>query len=148
MRQILGIDPGGTTGAVLIEWTGDPSLDPSTVSILDSWQLDFDAVPTWAADYIPTVDIVAIERYFITGNTIKKSRQMEALYVIGGALFLAELSEDSPEVVMQAASVAKNAWPNQRLKDVFGGGTKLPIVGRHAHDALRHALLACHDYIH
>jgi hypothetical protein len=130
--NLLGLDPGGMTGCVTLQWDG---TKPHPGMPIGYDQIAFKDMPAWLDSVVSTgwPDLIVVERFFITPRTVKYTRQPEALYVIGGTLFLADL-HDIP-VRMQSAADAKTAWPNERLKD-------WPVKGRHAKDALRHVLLA------
>jgi hypothetical protein len=135
--RITALDPGGTTGVAVLDW--DSRTIPAEPDMLvATWQIGFDDMPEalWqilGADR-PT-NLLAMERFVISPRTISYSRQPEALYVIGGGLFLAKIARIP--VRLQGAKEAKQAYPNGALK---GWNVK----GPHARDALRHALLACH----
>lgn len=145
---VLGIDPGGTTGAALIHWDGTFPIDASSVKVADCWQLSFEQVPGWANEQIHGIDHIAMERFIISGRTVGNTRQYEALYVIGGVLFLCQVALENPRgerlplIHLKPASVAKNAWTNKRLKET---GLYDKVTGTHARDALRHALLCLHS---
>jgi hypothetical protein len=138
--RICALDPGLITGAVVIDWDGQ-TVPPTPDALVSSAEVPFDSMPTWLQEQIPVIDLLVIERYVISPRTTKNSRQYEALYVIGGAIFLARLAGFDPEVPirMQAASDAKQAYPNEAL-------TEWSVSGGHAKDALRHALLATHGH--
>ena len=80
--RVLAVDPGGTTGWVI--WSDEVSL-----------QADGSHIELWGEDEFETfidllddepcseLDAILAERYTITPNTIKKSRQYEALELIG-----------------------------------------------------------------
>lgn len=131
--NILALDPGGTTGSVNLEWDGTL---PQPEMLRHYAQVPYDMMPMWLANQLDQnrPDLIIIERFFITPRTVQYTRQPEALYVIGGTIFFAELA--GIPLRMQSAADAKTAWPNDRLTD-------WKIRGRHAKDALRHALLAC-----
>lgn len=134
--RILALDPGGTTGTVMVDWDGSLPPTPESVKVIESDQVAFNLMPDWivtALDLGP--DLVVVERFFISERTIRGTRQMEPLYVIGGVLF--ECARRGLPVRLQAASSAKMAYPNERLEG-------WPVKGRHARDALRHALVATH----
>lgn len=133
--KLLALDPGGTTGAVLLDWDG--SVNPGPNSMIEAWEVPFANYPSWLDHLMYTADLLVIERFIISPRTVQYTRQPDALYVIGGALLLADLRKIP--VKMQTAADAKNAYENARLK---GDGWKLT---GHARDALRHALLATHD---
>lgn len=138
--RLLAIDPGGCTGFVLLDYDGRTPC-PGPDALVDSWQIDWDgpAVPEFLADAIRLVDLVVIERFVISARTTKYTRQPEAFYVIGGAICTAEL--DGVPWVAQAVNTAKDAYPDARLKEL---GWFSAVKGKHARDALRHALLATH----
>lgn len=135
--KILALDPGGTTGAVVVDWDGSITPNPETSPVLLAEQILFEDMPMWL-DYTfvahPDIDLVVIERFFITPRTVKYTRQPEALYAIGGVLFAAAVR--GIPVRMQAASDAKTAFPADAIKH-------WPVKGKHAKDALRHFLLSC-----
>lgn len=143
---IAGVDPGVTTGLVVIRWSGELPLDSSTVDVVETAQRDFPGTVEWLGDWFGSVDHVAVERFHITGRTVQATRQYEPLYVIGGILFMAATAEregrEGPVVKLISASNAKNAWTNDRIK---AAGLYDGLKGmQHARDALRHALLRCH----
>lgn len=144
MTLIMGVDPGGTTGAALIEWNCALPISSENVTLRQTWELPFEDFPAWADTWIPRVDYLAVERYLITGRTVTGTRQYEAMYVIGGLITLTALVSPitAPDIVMNTAANAKNAWTNDRLAAAgFADATR---GSRHARDALRHALLCCH----
>ena len=78
---------------------------------------------------------IVVEKYTITMQTLKKSRQYEALYCIGGLLSLALLF-DNVEVVLQSPGEAKALVTDDRLRTL---GWYDAVKGKeHARDALRH----------
>jgi len=148
MITVLGIDPGGTTGAALIRWDETFPINEGSVYVEDCWQLEFGQVPGWANEAIHGVNHIAMEKFIISGRTVQATRQYEALYVIGGVLFLCQVALENPrgevlpEVHLKPASVAKRAWTNDRLTET---GLYDKVTGTHARDALRHALLCLHS---
>lgn len=131
---ILGVDPGGTTGVVL--------LDPQQLLVTGHMQLTVkdDLAGEWAGwlrHIVPTVDIIVAERFTISQRTIQHSRQHDALDVLGALRYLS-IIERKP-LDLQMASDAKAAFSDDTLKnlDLFNS-----VTGEHARDALRHALLA------
>lgn len=130
--RILAVDPGNDSGIVYVEWDGhrDPEL-------LDFAQVLYEEMPHWMDLCLRSnvVDLIVYERFQISARTIKHSRQPDALYNIGGILYLAKL-HDIP-TREQNSSDAKDAYPDERIAS-YG------IKGRHAKDAMRHALLATH----
>jgi hypothetical protein len=135
VRTICALDPGGTTGIAVIHWDG-VTIPPSPEALGLSTQLPFDEMPhaLWTI-MSEGVDLLAMERFVISPRTVQYSRQPEALYVIGGGMFLARIA--GVPTRLQGASEAKEAYPNAALRD-------WKVKGPHARDALRHALFACH----
>ena len=132
---VLALDPGGTTGCCSLRWDGENIPEPESILTWD--QVAFDLMPFWLDDVLTTLrpSIIVYERFNISPRTVQYTRQPEALYVIGGVLFAAKLA--GIPVREQGSGDAKLAYPNERLKD-------WPVKGKHAKDALRHALLSCH----
>jgi hypothetical protein len=127
--RTLGIDPGGTTGFCLIEDS----------MVVDDAEIEFDDLLTdeYMDEFIYRSNRVAIERFFLTARSVKLSRQPEALYVTGIAMYLA--SRLRIPVTLQSAADAKSAFTNEHLREM---GLFRAVTGPHARDALRHALLA------
>ena len=74
--RILAADPGGTTGWMV--WADDSTMvidwgegDPESVYLLLKDLNDYH------------LDVIVCERYDVTANTLKKSRQYDALELIG-----------------------------------------------------------------
>lgn len=131
--RIAGVDPGKTTGVAVINWDGENFPTPPA----EYYQVEYPALPGFMQEFIPQIDLLVVERFTISGRTVKASRQYEALYAIGGILFLADLYHRPMR--LQMASDAKTAYTDDRLKEL---GWYVPK--RHARDAIRHALLATH----
>ncbi len=133
---MIAVDPGGTTG--LVRW--QDVTDSFEVHQL-SWEDTVRKVHGWLlwadeADYFQTT--IVCERYTITMQTLKKSRQYEALYCIGGLLTLALLHEGI-DFVLQTPAEAKGLAQDQALKNL---GWYDAVRGQeHARDALRHLVL-------
>ena len=134
---VLALDPGGTTGACMLRWDGDNRHIPEPPALVLYDEVEFDNMPDWLdaaiANHRP--DIIVYERYNISARTIQYTRQPEALYVIGGVIFMAKLAGIPTRE--QGSDGAKTAYPNERIKG-------WPVKGKHAKDALRHALISCH----
>lgn len=141
--NVLALDPGKTTGAVIINWDGGrPAVDMDL--LLLQGQIPFEDMPRWLDTMLPTIGLVVIERFIVNQRTMKYSRQPEPMHVIGGTLFLAALAKIP--VREQSAADAKTIYSDQRLKDM---GWYNRIKGDHARDALRHALLTTHKpFVH
>jgi hypothetical protein len=78
---IIGVDPGKVTGLVLYHGC----------KIIEKASLSVDATPPWVARRLDAIEerdpnakvFLGIERYNIGGNTVKMSRQPDALDVTG-----------------------------------------------------------------
>ncbi len=139
MTTILALDPGGTTGIVVLR-------TPST--LIYSAQLEFvDAVH--ALDSIletdrlrceTPIDYVAIERFTITGRTLTGTRAgtHDALNIIGFVRARC-LLKNIKLLPLQAPADAKAAFNDAVLRST---NMYNEVSGPHARDALRHALLA------
>jgi hypothetical protein len=130
--MILGVDPGGTTGLVL--------LDPVDPTVLSYSQLDLKSGDTWAGALtiaVALADVIAAERFTISQRTIQHTRQHDALDVLGALRYLSVI--EHKQLRLQMASDAKAAFSNDVLKKL---GLFDSVTGEHARDALRHALLA------
>ena len=127
MRNILGIDPGSTTGLVML----------ADGAVAYSEQISFTDVGEKVEILIATADGIGIEQYIITPSTAKKTRQYDALYTIGIVIFLSRRM--GVPMRLQKAADAKNAYTNEHLHQL---GLFDSVTGPHARDALRHALLA------
>jgi hypothetical protein len=148
--RILGVDPGGTTGIAIIDvpWDNDRFEPPPSTHLFDTqipavwgdgansvgWQ-----IRDLIEDYAP--ELIAIEKFIITQNTVRFTRQPDAMWIIGGTRFLADTL--SIPVHMQSASLAKTTWDATRLKDT--GWAKV-VKKTHARDGLRHALTSLVTY--
>lgn len=127
--MIIGVDPGGTTGLVKV-LNGE---------VVDEGQLDFIGAVRWLNSEIPLADLVVVERFVISGRTMTGSRDgaMDAIHLIGVCRALGELY--TVPVMQQTPADAKNAFNDDVLRRT---GYYDKVKGRHARDALRHALLA------
>lgn len=145
----MGVDPGGTTGVAIIdvEWD-DTRFTPSTDAYVAHYQIEAEwggptpigvHMESIIEDYNP--NLIAIENFIITQRTIRYTRQPDALWIIGGVHFLADIN--GIPVTINPASLAKTTWDAARLKET---GWSKKVKGPHAKDALRHALTACVTY--
>lgn len=147
----MGVDPGGTTGIAIIdvEWDDtryEPSPDSAYVfdtQIEASWGTGEQSVGWKITDLLEEhkPGLIALEKFIITQQTVRYTRQPDALWIIGGVRFIADMN--FVPVHMQPASLAKTTWDATRLKE--SGWAKV-VKQRHARDALRHALTACVTY--
>jgi hypothetical protein len=133
---IIGIDPGGTTGAVLIR----PATD--NIDVLTNMHLSGLHVTQWVEAELashPDEDYaVVVEQFTISPRTLTGSRagSMEALYTVGSVRYVCFRSKTP--VVLQTPAAAKNALNDEVLKEL---GLWHTVSGPHERDALRHALL-------
>jgi hypothetical protein len=123
--KILAVDPGLTSG-----WA---ALDTDSMHLMTG-QSDFNEMVGIAEHYAPTT--IVCERYTVTAETLRKSRQTTALEVIGCMRWLAHKTLATFE--LQSPADAKR----------FSGDDKLQAAGwlqlkkdDHANDACRHLLL-------
>lgn len=130
---VLGVDPGGTTGVVVME--------PRTQAVLEYDELALSGDDTSWADWfrrvVPSVGTVAAERYLITTRTTRLTRQYDALDVLGALRYLCAI--ELVHLTLQSPADAKAAFADAKLKRL---GVWDSVRGGHARDALRHALLA------
>lgn len=147
---IMGVDPGGTTGIVFIDVPWDasryepsPSTHVDNMQIQTSWGTGPDSIGWKIRDLIEIYnpDLIAMEKFIITQQTVRFTRQPDALWIIGGVRFIADTF--MIPVHMQPASLAKTTWDSTRLKN---SGWAEVVKKKHARDALRHALTACVTY--
>lgn len=139
--MIVGVDPGGTTGIAY----GDTPADAVVL------QLEWAEAQIWlyrqALRSTPEAPVVfACERYAITVQTIKKARQYEALYVIGGLELCAGLFKYA-SLTLQTPAEAKALVTDTKLErmDLYERTKGL----EHGRDALRHHVFysVMHDII-
>lgn len=148
--RIMGVDPGGTTGIVIIDVPWDesryaPSPDTHVMDaqIEAAWGDGSNSIGCQMFDLIveQDPDLLVVEKFIITQQTVRFTRQPDALWIIGGVRFIADIH--SIPVHMQPSSLAKTTWDTARLKE--SGWSKV-VKQKHARDALRHALTACATY--
>lgn len=123
----IAIDPGLTSGVFMTQ-------DENPTKFL-AYELDFDNLATHMDGYFSETKEIIYEKYTITGETLKKTRQYEALEVIGMLRYFA-LVEDIP-LIDQTPGNAKRLATDDRLRDL---GWYIPGKG-HATDAARHMFL-------
>jgi hypothetical protein len=130
---ILAVDPGGTTGFAL----NDGSETAPLVGECD-FPLFVRMVESWLVSRTDAHFTVVAERYVITGQTLRKSRETTALEVIG---YLRSLYYRHPQQVseleLQMPGDAKAFSTNDRLKTT---GWYKPGFD-HGNDAARHLML-------
>lgn len=121
---IVAVDPGGTTGVARID-TERPD------SFASFEQPPLEAIQTVEL-LLPGMSLLVIEDFRISGQTVKKTRQYDALWSIGALRYLAW--RQGVDVDMRLPSEREFAT-NARLKEV---GWRNPSKGGHRDDAARH----------
>lgn len=124
----LAFDPGATTGfATYDQQYGE----------FYSWQTEGrHAAERDAEGYFGYRTVVVGESFIITAETLKKSRQMDPLYIIGWAD--GECARLGIPFSLQTPSEGKAFGTDAKLKAL---GWWNPTKGGHANDAARHLLL-------
>lgn len=145
-KRVLALDPGETTGYVVADYAIRRSGDGVDIVILTPVDEG-----TWAGlqgfdDHLPVfydADLAVAEDYIIYPNRAK-SHTGDRVYTaqeIGRIKWFAY--RHSIELTMQPASMAKQRWPDGRLREKLG---RMPP--EHICDAWRHLLTyleKCHD---
>lgn len=124
--HVLGIDPGGTTGVAV--------LSVHEGRLVEQAHLRRAGVYENLERLVGMADVVAIERFVISQRTLTKSRQMDAMYVVGAVEYVC--SQRGVGFYLQLVSDAKAAFSDQMLRSLG-----LYSTNRHERDAIRHALL-------
>jgi hypothetical protein len=144
-RYVISIDPGKTTGACLVEWSGNQDDLPI---LKMSAELQAEEFATWvelalsiafsSSQSYDSVNVVC-ERFVITAQTVRNSQAPFSLEQIGVLKHLCRSNEFGAEkIVFQAPVDAKAMFSNESLKKI---GTWHKGGEGHALDAIRHALL-------
>lgn len=146
--RIMGVDPGGTTGVTIIDVEWDDTRfepDPAEAHVMNTeipavWESGAESVAAKLHDLVIVYepDLIVPENFIITQRTIRYTRQPDALWIIGGVHFIANLY--SIPVHVQTASLAKTTWDSKRITSSGWGKV---VKTKHARDGLRHALTAC-----
>lgn len=128
--NILGIDPGRTTGlAVLL-------IDENKKARLNKAWTSLDVTAVEYYDYIKAADIIIVEDFKVRPNKAKKGSfdwsPMETPKIIGSIQTLAALIEK--EVVLQQPTVKPMGYGFAHLKYIKGK------PGTHIQDAAAHAM--------
>lgn len=142
LRYIVGVDPGDSTGVVVL-YLGDKS-----VTLFNAIQMGPDDSLDWLEGFVKAAVeaedgvLMACERYTVTPETGKRTQQPTALNVIGVVKRIA--TQHGLSVIMQPPGDAKAFAPNERLKQL-GFFTLARDVGKpdanDVNDAARHAVL-------
>ena len=130
--RILAVDPGGTTGWIL--WSNENGNSVFANPCIDAWgECDRENFYEVLDDMSSTdLAVIVCERYTITGNTLKKSRQYDALELIG--MLRHESWVRGIPFVLQAQNPKFST--NARLK-----ACGLYVKGDHGRSAARQLLL-------
>ena len=136
LRTLIAVDPGGTTGLVVV----NTKLEVNGSYEIDDW---YDVVEYIESEFVYAKDVGAkppllvCERFFITGQTHKKTPQSEPFDIIGNLKYMSLKFTGKP-LALQSPSDAKTFSTDDKLKKV--GFHHVGGAG-HANDAFRHALL-------
>lgn len=127
MSKILCLDPGGTTGAALIEYTDD------SVSVLESFQIQggLTGFISWHNNTELDWDLVVCESFTLRPGV--HGVDLSPTYIIGA---LEALSEQKKSIVYQEPKL-KPLCDDARLKVM-----EMHTPGKgHANDAVRHGII-------
>jgi hypothetical protein len=129
--MILSVDPGVMTG-----WAAWSPGQLALPTVGQSEQAPFARMvhSWWESRWIKTI---VCERYTITQETLRKSRQPASLELIG---FLRGLTDVDPTIdfVLQSPADAKRFASDEKLA---AAGWLQPKKDDHANDSLRHLML-------
>lgn len=136
MTRLIAVDPGGTTGLVVVQ--SDLTVEVS-LEIADWYDVPKYVEDTYLSHEEAGIEppLVVCERFYITGQTHKKAPQEEPKDIIGALKYL-HLKYTGLPLPLQSPSDAKSFSTNDKLHKVgfwHKGGAG------HANDAFRHALL-------
>jgi hypothetical protein len=136
--RVLSVDPGETTGFVIVDVNTEPLF---TGVYGGEWKgLDDLYYLVTHRNMVVGVDVVVIEKYVVYPNRLKThiGDSLLTAQMIGAVKYVCQ-AHDINEVIEQPASMAKQRWPNRRIRKYFN----LPRGwSRHIIDALRHFLTA------
>ncbi len=124
--KIFSVDPGMGTGWAF--WD-DGLLASFGETDHEQFSKDIDQ---WFA----RLDVVVCEDYIITPQTLKKTRQLYSLHLIGFFKYLCRIM-DIP-FILQTPAEAKSFSTNDKLKAL---GWYFPTPDGHQNDAIRHLML-------
>jgi len=133
--RIIGIDPGETTGIVVVV------PHEGEIVITEATHVSSQTAPYWLTDALGEGDSnpeIVIELFNISQRTLQGTRHgvMETLYTIGVLRYVCDRHGLMP--FLQTPAQAKNAYSDEMLRDL---GLWKKVSGPHERDALRHALL-------
>lgn len=124
----LAFDPGGTTGIATYNAASGNFHSFQVEGRHEAESLIVDLIPWHRA-------VVVGESFIITAETLKKSRQMDPLYIIGYMDGLC--AAHGTPFYLQSPSEGKSFGTDTKLKAL---GWWNPTTGGHANDAARHLL--------
>ena len=127
--RILAIDPGMMNGWA--RWEDD--------DLTDYGEMDHEEFATDVFQSLTLLgpwDAVVCEDYLITIQTLKKTRQLYSLHLIGFFKYLCRIM-DIP-FILQTPAEAKSFSTNDKLKAL---GWYFPTPDGHQNDAIRHLML-------
>jgi len=128
MPRILAIDPGGVSG--IAEFDGQQftcgEIEGGYAPLLD-----------YAWVRLQSIDMLVIERFNINAGTHEKAREFDAVYAVGGILWMGHYAEIP--VVLQQPAVGKGKMfaTHDKLRTL---GMYTPSKGGHQVDATCHLL--------
>jgi hypothetical protein len=129
--RVLAVDPGGTTGWMV--WNNALASNGGHPQVEMWGECNFEQFVTLLDQWAESVfDVIVCERYTVTANTLKKSRQYEALELIG--VLRADAYLRGVPFVLQEQNPAFST--NERLKVC-----RLYVHGDHGRSAARQLLL-------
>lgn len=132
--RLLAVDPGLLSGYAHFDYTDDV-LELVETAELNWHELGEKLEAELSVD--PANTAVAIERFIISGRTVKNTQSPWSLECIGMTQWLC-YRHGAADFVLQNVNEAKNTFPNERLRHLgywHRGGKG------HALDAIRHSLL-------
>jgi hypothetical protein len=129
---VLAVDPGGTTGWAV--W-GSGAIEQQGQSDYDAFCTLVDGLFARCIDEGRPTHII-VEAYDITGETLRKSRQYEALYLIGVLKYIAH--REGVELIISQRS--NKAFSTDDRLDAAHWLSRPKHELRHQNDAKRHLL--------
>lgn len=140
VTYVLGIDPGGTTGIVLLEMPYDA---PAQVKFLGEVPEGLDGFLNWWDDSLRGYehDQVVCESFELDGRTPKPD--LTPKEIIGALKVLCRPprhKETTRRLVFQTNTQGKHLMTNEVLKRAGYYPKRGEVKGGHSTDALRHAL--------
>lgn len=141
--NLMGLDPGGTTGIAHSYYNGQstPTIQNFNYSVADMDGLHhralFDHVILYAQRTADVPLTVVCESFEWRQNLQKMKVELISREYIGIVKLAAQMH--NIKVIFQSASMAKNFMPDAKL-ELMGILAKPPHPNRHKNDALRHVV--------